>query len=416
MRDWARAQTLGYYTIRPSQFNTRKPLHLNDDDLAPTTSQINAQDQITERPRSEFTNSSYTVYAIELAVFARESVDLRGPLPQSQRQEDMQESTSMRNHLNKKYEDFVTGLPSYFRLGSTMGLTSIGPPMAAMPVHRWMLHQQLWSLFLRLHRGSLASQNGRAYCQLLAQNIISSQAQIQARCAVCSYLSTSDTQLFNAAIVLLIDLLFSTKRKEIDRSNAELNRLMLRDKIREAIELLRTRIGAEGSQFSQGPQWERARATALRSVMALESLMKLEEENFDESEESNGQKTNTSASKSLKDTIIDTLKALHAANDKKADTVMNSTMVESTSVTDMSLPLSTAIDGVSPDFDILLVLSNDISDDFWQFFNFVPPQSLVEDGSLPTDVDLQALLDSMPSDSSLGVSPSRSSFATPEFP
>lgn len=242
MRDWGKA--LGYYSIQPSHFNTRMPLHINDEDLCPTTLKADVPFSITERPRSEFTALSYTVHALELAVMARKSIDLRSPLPQEQRQAEANQSRKLRDHLTDKYETFVAGLPSYFRLGSTVGLTSIGS-MAAIPVHRkyrlskgpeahalirivvgWMLHQQLWSLFLRLHRGSLSP---HSTCQLLAQNIISTQAHIQARCAICGSLSTSGTQCFNAAIVLLIDLLMSSQHKDRDGSSSRLCRLMTRD-------------------------------------------------------------------------------------------------------------------------------------------------------------------------------------------
>lgn len=126
-----------YCRIQPSQFNTRMPLHINDDDLCPMTLKVNVHGHITERPRSEFTMLSYTVYALEIAGFARESIDLRGPTRQAQGQEDTNGGIKMRNHLNEKYEKFIAGLPSYFRLGSTVGLTSTGP-MAAIPVQRWM--------------------------------------------------------------------------------------------------------------------------------------------------------------------------------------------------------------------------------------------------------------------------------------
>lgn len=204
------------------------PLHINDDDLCPTTLRINANGHVTERPRSEFTMLSYTVHALQIAIFARESIDLRSHLCQAQGQEATNEGAKMRNHLNKWHEDFIAGLPSYFRLGSTVGNTSTGP-IAAIPVQRWMSHQQLWSLFLRIHRASLSSQDGRTSCQLLAQNIISIQAEIQARCAVCGSLSTNETQVFNAAIVLLVDLLLSCQHKDADRSSAQLTRLMTRE-------------------------------------------------------------------------------------------------------------------------------------------------------------------------------------------
>ena len=424
MRDWSRGQALGYYSIRPSQFNTRMPLHINDDDLYPTMLKVSVHGHITERPRSEFTMLSYTLHALEIAVFARESIDLRDPLRQAQRQEETNEGAKMRTHLNKKYENFVAGLPSYFRIGSTEGLTSTGP-MAAIPVHRWMLHQQLWSLFLRLHRASLLSRDGRASCQLLAQNIISTQAQIQARCAVCGSLSTSETQLFNAAIVLLIDLLFSSKHKDADRSSAQLSRLMTRDKIREAIELLRTRSDTEGSPSPQVTQSERVKASAQRSVIALEALMKLEEEESGNNEESNGAnstgnrlggqgvKSDSSARKSLKNKVMDILEALQE-NAKNAGAAMELVNLASFSALDMSMPLPTATDGFQ-DLDVLPVLSNDPSCNFWQSLDFAPPQSPTENGSFSATADLQTLVGSMPFGLSSGVAHSLSSFDTPDF-
>ena len=68
MRDWSRGQALGYYSIHPSQFNTRMPLHINDDDLCLRTLKVNVHGHIAERPRSEFTMLSYTVHALELAI------------------------------------------------------------------------------------------------------------------------------------------------------------------------------------------------------------------------------------------------------------------------------------------------------------------------------------------------------------
>ena len=398
MRDWSRGQALGYYSIRPSQFNTRMPLHINDDDLCPTTLKVNVHGHITEQPRSEFTMLSYTVHALEIAVFARESIDLRGPLRQAQRPEETNEGAKSRNHLNNKYENFVAGLPSYFRLGSTVGLTSTGP-MAAISVQRWMLHQQLWSIFLRLHRASLSSQDGRVFCQLLAQNIISTQAQIQTQCAVCGSLSTSETQLFNAAIVLLIDLLLSSKHKDADLLSAQLSRLMTRDKIREAIELLRTRSDAEGSLSPQDPQSERVKASVQRSVITLEALMKLEEEESGNNEESNGAnsignrlggqevKSDSSARKSLRNKVMDILEALQG-NAKNAAAAMEQASSNSFSTLDMSIPLPTATDGFQ-DLDVLPMLSNDPSYNFWQFLDFAPPpQYPTDNGSFSAAADL----------------------------
>lgn len=316
MRDWSRGQVLGHYSIHPSQFNTRMPLHINDDDLCPPTLNVNVHSHITEKPRSEFTMLSYTVHALEIALLLHDSIEMRGALQQTQ-QEERNERAKTRNHLNKKYEKLVASLPSYFRIGSTVGLTSQGP-IPAIPVQRWMLHQQLWSLFLRLNQGSLSSQDGRASYQLLAQHIISTQAQIQARCTVCGSLSASETQLFNAAIVLIIDLLFLSKPKDAGHSIIQLSRLMARDKIREAIELLRTRSNVQYLPSPREPHAERAKASAQRSAFALEALMNLAEEEFGNNEDDSGEncqggrgiENGTNASASLMSRVMGILEPL----------------------------------------------------------------------------------------------------------
>ncbi|MCJ1438108.1 hypothetical protein MMC27_007495 [Xylographa pallens] len=424
MRDWSSGQVLGYYNIQPTQFNTRMPLHINDDDLYSTTSKVNVHGHVTERPRSEFTMLSYTVHALGIADFARESVDLRGSLRQAQQQEKPDQGARRRNNLNKKYESFVAGLPSYFRLGSTAGLTSTGP-MAAIPVQRWMLHQQLWALFLRVHRASLSSQDGRASCQLLAQNIINTQAQIQARCAVCGSLSTNETQLFNATIVLLINLLFSAKHNDGDPPGVQLSRLMIRDKIREAIELFRTRSDPEGSYFRQDPRSERIEASAQRSISVLEALMMLEEQEFGNKEDSSGGSSianrlggqgaefDSSAWKSLKIKIMDILEALQE-NAKNTAAVMKQANSNFFSALDMAMPLPTANDGFQ-DLGVLPVLSDGPSCDLWQFLDFAsPPQSLTENDFSMATVDLQTLVDPMSFGPSSGAAHSMNTLGTPE--
>lgn len=400
MRDWSRGQALGYYSIPPSQFNTRMPLHINDDDLCPQISKVNVPCRVIERPRSEFTMLSYTVHALEIAVFAREFIDLRGPLRQAQSYE-IDEDEKARKHLNKRYEHFVTGLPHYFRLGSAVGLTSTGP-MAAIPVQRWMLHQQLWSIFLRLHRARLSSQDGQAFCQLLAQNIIGNQAHIQARCAVCGSLSTSETQLFNAAILLLVDLLCFFKHDDADSSSAQLSRLMMRDKIREAIELLRTQSDAIGSSYPHVPHPHGVKIVAQRRIAILEALMQLEEDEHTSKDEDIGAnstgnrvgrqavKFDTIVRKTLKSKIMDILKALQE-NDPNAAGTLEKASLESVLFLDMSTSsLSTPSPATTNEFhdiDLLPLLSNDPSSDFWQYFDFA--QSPLENGFLPAASDLQ---------------------------
>ncbi|GFF49067.1 uncharacterized transcriptional regulatory protein C757.04 [Aspergillus udagawae] len=379
-RDWSRGQALGYYTVHPSHFNTRMPLHINDDDLCLSTWRLSVNGEVTERPRSEFTMLSYTVHAIELTTIVRESIHLQGSLTQGP--DAATETAKLRRHLNNKYEKYVAGLPSYFRLGSTVGLTATGP-MAAVPVQRWMLHQQLWSLVLRLYRANLASPIGRASCQLLAQNIISSQAQIQARCAVCGTLSTGEIQLFNAAVVLLIDLLFTFKQADADSASAQLSRLMTRDKIREAIELLRTKSITEGSSL-HGLHSEHVKGSAQRSVVALEALMKLEEDDSDHASNQGNATGNCpgaqsagsahTAQNSLRLKVADILRTLSGTADPATAPVQEQQApFDALSPFDMSVPSANVAD-VFPDLDVLPILSNGLSPNFWEFLDFpLPP-------------------------------------------
>ncbi|KAF7180047.1 hypothetical protein CNMCM7691_009213 [Aspergillus felis] len=357
-RDWSRGQALGYYTVHPSHFNTRMPLHIDDDDLCLSTWRVSVNGEITERPRSEFTMMSYTVHAHELATIVRESIDLWGSV--TQQPAAATELAKLRKHLNNKYEEYMAGLPSHFRLGSTAGLTATGP-MIAIPVHRWMLHQQLWSLLLRLHRANLSSPICRASCQLLAQNIIGTQAQIQSRCAVCGTLSTSETQLFNAAVVLLLDLLFTPKQADADSASAHLSRLMTRDKIREAIELLRTKSITEGSSL-QDLHLEQVKGSAQRGVVALEALMKLEEEDSD-----------NSAKSSLRLKVADIIRGLSGSvNLATAPAQEQHCPFDGVSPSDVSMPFANVSEGF-PDLGVLPILSNGLSPNFWQFLDFSPP-------------------------------------------
>ncbi|KAJ5211870.1 uncharacterized protein N7498_003516 [Penicillium cinerascens] len=395
MRDWSRGQALGYCTICPSQFNTRMPLHINDDDLCRT------HGKICERPRSEFTMLSYTVHALELASIVRESINLR---------DASAGAAHRRQRLNQQYEEYVAGLPLYFRLGSTVGLTAMGP-MAAVPVQRFLLHHQLWSLLLRLHRANLFSPVGRAACQLLAQNIIGTQAQIQARCAVCDSLSTNDTQLFNATVVLILGLLFDSVPTESDQSSAQLSRLMTRDKIREAIELLRSRSLSEDPSQDTLPR-DMAHGSALRSVMALEALMRLEEQDSADGVDSlPGHGTGSDERRSLHRQVVEILETL------RGPAGSNEWPVPGLSAPGVGLPslsLSTADD--FSDLDVMPILTNSLSPSVWEFLDFpAAPDSAKKDNffSIPGDFVTNTLNPSL-GDSTTGMGRTETSPSSPE--
>jgi hypothetical protein len=326
------------------------PLHLNDDDL------LRAHGKIPERPRSEFTMLSYTVHALELSIIVRELIDLG---------DAAHEIAQRRQHLNQKYEKYVASLPSYFRLGSSVGLTAMGP-MAAIPVQRFMLHQQLWSLLLRLHRATLSSPIGRASCQQLAHNIINTQAQIQARCTVCGSLSTNETQLFNATVVLALGLLFDSPSTKAERSSAQLSRLMTRDHIREAIELLRAKVSPDtssGDSMPQGP----LQSTVSRSVVALEALMKLEEKSDDGSNRHAG----SNQKRPLHRQVVEILKTLNGPT-----TSAESPVPRLSTPADSTLALSVPVTDGFPDLDVMPILSNGLSPSMWDFLDFQQPEDV----------------------------------------
>ncbi|KAL8992393.1 MAG: hypothetical protein Q9169_007136 [Polycauliona sp. 2 TL-2023] len=389
MKDWSRGLSQGYHNIHPSQFNTRLPLHINDNDLCSASDDTNGHGVIGERPRSEFTDVSYTIFALEIAALARECIDLCGSLRPTQGQKHVKSSAAIRTSLNEKYEDFLAGLPSHFRLGSSAGLDATGPPTGAIPVHRWMIHQQIWSLFLRLHRAGLSSHEGQIGSQLLAQNIIGTQAQILARCTVCGTLSTNKGQVFNAAVLLVVDLLFNTNSTTTaNRSGAQLSRLMRRSKIEEAMGLLNTAdhpaATVEGERLSAEPHSEPWEAPARKNCLILRELLKIEEEIIANGRTNGTNPTNRGGGKRGSNTDIDTkqsilnkIKNVLASLKDGAQDNTNGTQGSShlsMSASEARTPAPPAPLKETHEMDVLPVLFNSESDDdMWQFLNFDPP-------------------------------------------
>ena len=91
---------------------------------------------------------------------------------------------------------------------------------------------------------------------------------------------------------------------------------------------------------------------------------------------------------------------------------MEQESLNSFSALDVSAPSSS-----SPyDLDVLPLLSNDPSCDFWQFLDFdAPPQSPTEKDYSSATTDLQTLVSAMPFMPSSGVAHSLSSFGTSDF-
>ncbi|KAJ6131603.1 hypothetical protein N7523_001309 [Penicillium sp. IBT 18751x] len=405
-RDWSRGQALGYYNILPSTFNTRIPLHINDDQLCPTDA--GSQDRITERPRSEFTMLSYTICTLEMVFLMRESLDLRDAFHKFS-SKSPNEKAKIRQNLTEKYEKYCTGLPSFFQLESSEGINACGP-LAAMPVHRWMLHQQLWGMFLRLHRDNLSSPESRATCRLLAKSIIDCGGQIRTRCTVCGSLSVGDAQLLNAASIFIIDLLHLSRIDTAKDSNARMNQLMGRSSVAKALDLFQEKqeatIYPQENAFrwksAQDPQLQRVRASTYRCITALKALSDLEKEesekfnrNYDRSglDEPAGRKRTSSLSEKIK-TILENLPRVvedeYSANESFAGDLGAFPTLGN---------VPTAAE--DPDLDVLPMLTNDPSGNLWELFDspsFSHPP--IMDGIFPAPVDWQSIIDSMPDEPS----------------
>ena len=65
------------------------------------------------------------IYALEIEILARESIELHGPLQQL-RGGATTECAERQNLLIKVYENFVAELPAHPKMGSTVGLNSSG--------------------------------------------------------------------------------------------------------------------------------------------------------------------------------------------------------------------------------------------------------------------------------------------------
>ncbi|MDI1491515.1 MAG: hypothetical protein OHK93_002724 [Ramalina farinacea] len=320
---------------------------------------------------------SYSIHAIEIATFARETMELRNALREVPQGEQSSGRAQSRDRLITRYEDFLANLPSHFRPGSTTGLRSPGPE-AAIPVHRWMLHQQLWTLFLRLNRASPLCPDNLATSRLLAHNIIDSQSHMQARCAVCGSLSSNERQVFNAAIALLISLLFPPKGQDASTPSARHNRLMTRDKVGEAMELLRALPQAPEILSFDNDQPDPSRTYSQLSVGVLEAILELEEKEHTNYGEKNNSSAGTTrpgdidiATHSLTQKIMNSLKRFQQNSKIPSAEATSMTKRNTSQPPDTPVSIPTAEYGPN-DLDVLPILSNDSGYDFWQFLDSYP--------------------------------------------
>ncbi|KAL9629950.1 MAG: hypothetical protein Q9204_004986 [Flavoplaca sp. TL-2023a] len=175
--------------------------------------------------------------------------------------------------------------------------------------------------------------------------------------------------MFRAAVLLLADLLSASNVPSIDRPDAQLNRVMTRSKIDEAMELLKTgdHLGEE-QQRSEEHQSELSETPVENKLRILEALMNLEEEivtsaQFSGSEQPIAQK------------IKDVLRSLQDTNHENANGASNPSHIPSYTSDSPGTASLTHPDELQ-DYGVLPVLSSgDADDDIWQFLNFDFPAS-----------------------------------------
>jgi hypothetical protein len=204
MRDWSLATDQTHLPlIHSKDMTTRMPLHLDDEDL-----EAGLQES---RSTLNWTSMSFVITQTELAQLIRDCATIQD-----------------RDLLKERAEGFLQGLPPSFQLNSQVNNPGL------VPVQRWLLHQQIFDLQLRLCRSDLAKADSRILCLDLAEKVIDHQANIRAICPVIDSLQINFFHLFGACMVVLLDLLHQSKRCiKADHDK----RLLARSKIISALEL-----------------------------------------------------------------------------------------------------------------------------------------------------------------------------------
>jgi hypothetical protein len=215
-RDWCAGQRDGSYAIHRGQFDTRRPLNLNDADLEAGLSD--------SRPASEWTEMSYVLAHLDLAEHVRDAIDVRNlhsRLPNGAPGELSAAAVEQLDDGLRRYLQFK--LPRFFALGS-----NFCQPRIAVP-QRWMLHQQVFSQLLSLHRSSITTAAGRSTCLSVAMATLDLFAEIRTMCPVIEGLYVNSQHLFTAALILVLDMLHTSSHER---------RLDARQKVASAIEHL----------------------------------------------------------------------------------------------------------------------------------------------------------------------------------
>lgn len=231
-RDWSQSSKDRSYRIAPSQFNTRQPLNLFDDEL-----------MVVPAPRSHlrstWTHVSYSLATIDFAILTRTLVDQvnsQSSFDDSPKDADgwglasvfgQRLSSSQRDLLDQTFQSVIAAFPAHYSLEARYD------DIQLVDIERWLLHQRLFYVFLTLHM-PLVSEANRPHGSLMymANHILDIQDKVTNVCARLdnSYLTTLQT--LRACVVLLLDLFMT----EAPVNMSGLSRLMTRKKIATALE------------------------------------------------------------------------------------------------------------------------------------------------------------------------------------
>ena len=183
---------------------------------------------------------------------------------------------------------------------------------------------------------------------------------------------------------------------------------MTRDKVREAIDQLRTQSHTDDLPISEEPQSDLVKASIHRSHMALEALLRLREELSHHREDGDeaapeanpsehGGDLAATQGKPLQTMVKDVLDDLQRKSSAAAAKLPYP--ADAAAVTGQGLSESFPTAGAAvQDVDIIPILTNDPDSNFWQFLDFAPsPQTVLENGDFSAPGDLQDLFGPPPS-------------------
>lgn len=210
----------GIYTIIPHQTTTRKPLNANDDDL------FDGMPKNINKPLSEPTEMSYFLQRIRLGELCRELCD-RMPVDAMPGEPA---SHSQVLEVDAKFNEFMAGIPVFFRLSSSENSPEDIPGgrklTPGIVIQRYILNSLLHSHRCKMHLPYITSKyaNSASYaysrktCLDAARQIIRTERLLEREAVAFVHtrfrISGVLQSVFIANIAFLLDLCFHSDHGE----------------------------------------------------------------------------------------------------------------------------------------------------------------------------------------------------------